>query len=100
MSEIVDPVASDRRRNWGLLFLAGGGIAMTALAGWLAWSFVYAPWPAATADERIEWLGWALIGSLGLTGIVLTGFAGLIVKRTLRLSKDGLEVTDQAGNGS
>ena len=97
MSEIVDPRASDLRRNWGLFFLAGGGVSMTAMAGGLAWAFVYSPWPATTADARIEWLGWALIGSLGLVGIVLTGFAGLLVKRTIRLSKDGLEVSDKDG---
>lgn len=99
MTDIVDPKSSDMRRNWGLFFLAGGGVAMSAMSAGLAWAFVYSPWPVTTADARIEWLGWALIGSLGLVGIVLTGFAGLIVKRTLRLSKDGLEVTDQAGNG-
>jgi len=83
--DVVDPVASDRRRNWGLLFLAGGGIAMTAYAA-------YALWLVRDHANYAFYLG---AGALALVAIVLTGFAGLIVKRTLRLSKDGLEVTDQ-----
>ena len=86
MADIVDPVSSDRRRDWGLLLLAGGGMAMTTYAA-------YALWLVRDVADYAFYLG---AGALGLVAIVLTGFAGLIVKRTLRLSKDGLEVTDQA----
>ncbi len=95
MTEIVDPKSSDRRRDWGLILLAGGGMAMTAFAGWLAYSFMYGPWPDDTAATRLGWLGWALIGCLGLVGVVLTGFSGLLVKRTLRLGKDGFQSEDK-----
>lgn len=80
----VDPLRSDRRRDWGLLFLAGGGMAMTAFATWSLWLVRETP-------SFAFWLG---MTAMGMVGIVLTGFAGLIVKRTLRLSRDGLEVAD------
>jgi hypothetical protein len=82
--EPVDLVRSDRRRDWGLLFLAGGGMAMTAYAG-------CALYLVRAQANLAFWLGMA---AMGLVGVVLTGFAGLIVKRTLRLSRDGLEVAD------
>lgn len=88
MTEIVDPVASDRRRNWGLILLAGGGMAMTAYAA-------YALWLVKDHADYAFYLG---LSAMGLVGIVLTGFAGLLVKRTVRLSKDGFEVTDQGSN--
>lgn len=90
MSEIVDPKASDIRRNWGLFFLAGGGVAMTAYAV----ASLYVLYEKNGPLEYVYYLG---LAALGLVGIVLTGFAGLIVKRTIRLSKDGLEVSDQPG---
>jgi len=82
--EPVQAHRSDRRRDWGLLFLAGGGIAMTAYAG----AALYLV--RAVADLAF-WLGMA---AMGLIGVVLTGFAGLVVKRTLRIGRDGLEVAD------
>lgn len=75
---------SDRRRDQGLLFLAGGGMAMTAFASAALWLV------RAQADLAF-WLG---LCAMALIGVVLTGFAGLIVKRTLRISRDGVEVAD------
>lgn len=80
----VDPLRSDRRRDWGLLFLAGGGVAMTAFAA----ASLY------LVREQASLAFWLGLAAMGLIGVVLTGFAGLIVKRTLRLSRDGLEVAD------
>jgi hypothetical protein len=87
MSEIVDPVASDRRRNWGLILLAGGGMAMTVYAA----VSLYLLYLQNAPVRYVFWLG---LGALVLVGIVLTGFSALLVKRTFRLGKDGVEYTD------
>ena len=84
MAEIVDPIRSDRRRDLGLLALFGGGIAMTAYAG-------YALWLVRDNASFVFWLG---LSALSLVAITLTGFAALVVKRTIRLSRDGLEISD------
>lgn len=90
--DVVDPASSDRRRNWGLAFLAGGGVAMTAFASVAMWMIYERRGPL----EYVFYLG---LAAMALVAVVLTGFAGLLVKRTLRLSKDGLEVTDQVVPG-
>lgn len=90
MAEEVNPARSDRRRDWGLLFLAGGGIAMTAYAA-------YALWLVRDHADFAFYLG---AGALLLVAIVLTGFAGLIVKRTIRVNAPGGfggEISDQGG---
>lgn len=87
VTDIVDPARSDRRRDLGLLALFGGGIAMTAYAA-------YALWLVRDNASFVFWLG---LSALALVAITLTGFAALIVKRTIRLSKDGLEISDHGG---
>jgi hypothetical protein len=85
MTEIVDPASSDRRRNWGLIMLAGGGMAMTAYAAAALW---------LVRDDR-DYAFYLGAGALGLVGVVLTGFSALLVKRTFRVSRDGLDYSDQ-----
>ena len=89
MSEIVDPIRSDRRRDLGLLALFGGGISMTGYAA-------YALWLVRHDASFVFWLG---LSALALVAITLTGFAALIVKRTIRLSRDGLEISDHQDEG-
>lgn len=84
MTELVDPAASDRRRNWGLVLLAGGGMAMTAYACAALW---------LVRDDR-DYAFYLGAGALGLVGVVLTGFSALLVKRTFRVSRDGVEYAD------
>ena len=85
MTEIVDPAASDRRRNWGLILLAGGGMAMTAFASAALW---------LVRDDR-DYAFYLGAGALGLVGVVLTGFSALLVKRTIWVTRDGLDYSDQ-----
>jgi hypothetical protein len=89
MSDIVDPVASDRRRNWGLALLAGGGMAMTLFAACALW----------LVRERADYAFWLGLSAMALVGVVLTGFAGLLIKRTIRIGRDGFEVSDQGREG-
>lgn len=93
MTEIVDAAASDRRRTWGLLFLAGGGIAMTGYAvGALVILYL--------RNAPLAYVFYLGLGALLLIGIVLTGFSALLVKRTFRLGRDGVEYSDTADSGN
>ena len=87
MSEIVDAAASDRRRNWGLILLAGGGMAMTAFAA-AALAILY------IREAPLAFVFYLGLAALALVGIVLTGFSALLVKRTFRIGKDGVEYAD------
>ena len=64
----------DGRRGFALLFMLGGGIAMTIYAGFALWFVRNNP---------------GYVVTLGLSAhlavlVVLTGFAGLLVKRMLK----------------
>ena len=87
MTELVDVKSSDMRRNWGLVMLAGGGVAMTAFSAVALWMLYdrHAP------SSYLLYMG---LGSLTLVGIVLTGFSALLVKRTFRIGRDGVEYND------
>lgn len=74
MTDVVDTTASDRRRTWGLVLLAGGGMAMTGYAAWALW----------LVRENATYAFYLGLSAMALIGIVLTGFAGLLVKRTIR----------------
>lgn len=86
-AEIVDPRASDNRRNWGLALLAGGGMSMTLFAA----ASLFILWDRNGPLDYVFYLG---LASLALVGIVLTGFSALLVKRTFRLGKDGVSYSD------
>lgn len=87
MTEIVNAHTSDMRRNWGLALLSGGGMAMTAFSAVTLWMLYDRHAPAS----YLLYMG---LGSLTLVGIVLTGFSALLVKRTFRIGKDGVEYND------
>lgn len=90
MAEIVDQTRSDRRRDWGLVLLAGGGMAMTAFAT-AALVILYA------RHAPLSYVFYLGLAALALVGIVLTGFSALLVKRTFRIGRDGVEYSDTAG---
>lgn len=87
MTELVDVKSSDMRRNWGLVMLAGGGVAMTAFSA-------VALWMLYDRNAPSSYLLYMGLGSLTLVGIVLTGFSALLVKRTFRIGRDGVEYND------
>lgn len=87
MTEIVNATTSDQRRNWGLAMLAGGGMAMTAFSAVALWMLYDRHAPAS----YLLYMG---LGSLTLVGIVLTGFSALLVKRTFRIGREGVEYSD------
>ncbi|TKD50591.1 hypothetical protein [Sphingomonas baiyangensis] len=86
MRALGDP---EGRRGAALIFLAAGGVAMTAYAS-------YALWLVRARPDFAFYLG---AGALILIAIVLTGFAGLLVKRSVKggIGVATFEVTDQPG---
>lgn len=80
-------VTQEGRRGWALMLMTGGGIAMTTFAG-------FALWFVRTDPSYAFYLG---AGALALVGIVLTGFAALLVKRTIKGSIFGnsFEISDE-----
>lgn len=89
MGEIVDPARSDRRRDWGLALLAGGGMAMTALAV-AALVILY------LRESPLDYVFYMGLAALALVGVVLTGFSALLVKRTFRIGPTGVDYSDTA----
>lgn len=87
MTDIVSVDASDKRRTWGLILLAGGGMAMTAFASVVLW----------LVRENADYAFYLGLCAMGLIGIVQTGFAGLLMKRTIRANILGneVEISDQ-----
>lgn len=74
-NELIDKfLTSEGRRAAAIIFMAAGGAVMTAYA------FV-ALWMVASIPAYVFWLGLASHVSV-LT--ILTGFAGLLVKRMLK----------------
>ena len=86
--EVVDPIASDKRRTWGLILLAGGGMSMTIYASFVLW----------LVRHDATYAFYLGLSAMALIGVVLTGFAGLLVKRTLKASVAGssFEASDQS----
>lgn len=72
---------TERLKLMAFLAQAGGGVAMTAFAGYAMF---------ALADLRAVWpLFYLGFGALVLVGIVITGFAGLLIVRELEISGPG-----------
>jgi len=90
MTDFVNPDASDKRRTWGLILLAGGGMAMTAFASVVLW----------LVRDNADYAFYLGLCAMALIGVVLTGFAGLLMKRTIRATILGneIEVSDQGAN--
>lgn len=81
---LADP---EGRRGAALLFMAAGGVAMTGYGA-------YALWLVRGRPDYAFYLG---LSAMGLIAIVLTGFAGLLIKRTIRGSVLGnsFEISDE-----
>lgn len=75
----------DIRRYLAILFSAGGSITLTAMLGVLIWLLA-----AQTA-----YLFWISIGLLVLVGLHQTGFISLLVKRSIIISKDEVQIVDR-----
>lgn len=81
---LLDP---EGRRAWALMLLCGAGVAMTAFAS----VGLY------LVRERPTYVFYLAAGAMLLIGIVITGYAGLLVKRDIDINALGLKfrVSDQ-----
>lgn len=65
----------EKLRQIMVWMLFGAGIVCTAMAVgtlWIAWR---GGWPAGTEAQRLEIIGWALLGALGGMGAVIVSLA-------------------------
>jgi len=81
---LLDP---EGRRAWALMLMAGGGLAMTVFAG-------FSLYLVRSVPAYAFYLG---LAALFLIGIVITGYAGLLIKRTIKGSVLGssFEISDE-----
>lgn len=88
-------------RDWrmllALVFLAGGGMAVTALAAAALYSLGWMDWPAVVAPARIRWLGYFGISSLGLIAIVLTSFGFVLGRRAWKVKAGSFDASAEGG---
>lgn len=75
---------SDTRRDWALIVVSAGGMAMTIFAGFSLWLLSGNP-------GYIFYLGMAAMAQIA---IIFTGILGLLVKRRLSLTKSEFKVSD------
>lgn len=75
------------RRGWALMLMAGGGVSMTIFAA-------FALYLVRSVPAYAFYMG---LGALALIGIVITGYAGLLIKRTIKGSVLGnsFEISDE-----
>lgn len=80
-----------------LAFLAGGGAAMTAYAGFALYLIGWEDWPDAVAPLRIRWLGYLGLAALVLVAIVLTSFGFVLGRRAWRIKAGSIEGSAEGG---
>lgn len=83
---------ADRLKLLAILFQAGAGVTMTAMAGYALWNLAHfkAVWP-------VFYLG---AGALALIGVVTTGFGALLYKRTVEFEAFGTKFKAQDQEGA
>ena len=81
---LADP---EGRRGAALLFMAAGGVAITGYGA-------YALWLVRGRPDYAFYLG---LSAMVLIAIVLTGFAGLLIKRTIKgtVLGNSFEISDE-----
>lgn len=82
--------SADGRRTWALIALVGGCAMFTAMAAWALHLVRH-------NAGFVFWLGLAAHAQV-LVG--MTGIAALLVKRQLKVSREGIEISDNAGGGN
>lgn len=76
---------SENRRDWALMALFGGAVVMTLFAA-------FAMYWVSDNPKYVLWLGLAAHAQIVIS---ISALAGLLVKRSLKVSRTGLEIVDQ-----
>lgn len=74
----------DVRRYLAIMFMAGGAMAMTVLVG----AIIY------LLSANAVYLFWIAVGLLVLIGLMQTGFVALLAKRSVVITKEGIDLRD------
>ena len=85
------------RRTVLALAFAGAGIALTAVAIWLAARILDDDWPGTLAASRLNITGNALMVVLALIGLVLTGLGMSVALRQVSAKFLGADFTATGG---
>ncbi len=83
----------DLRAFIALAASVGGSIALTGLAAAIVAILWLGTWPVATAELRIGLLGKAMMLALAGSLLVLISLGLAINKRSVKLTRDGLDVS-------
>lgn len=87
-SEITEELGSvakaDRRRDWALVILAGGGMTMT----------LYSIAVLYMSQSEVKYVFYLGVLAMLQIFVVFTGLLGLLVKRNLTISRAGITVSD------
>ena len=74
----------DGRRAWSFLALSGGAMVNTTFAAW-------AMFIVRAHAGLVFWLG---LSAQALSMVCITALGALLVKRSVKISRDGAEITD------
>lgn len=75
----------DGRRGWALVALVGGAMTFTGIAAFGAWEL----------RNQAGFIFWLTLAAHAQVAIVLASLGGLLVKRMFKVTRDGLDYTDQ-----
>ena len=84
MTPVIVDARADKRRDWALFFLSGGGMVMTVYAASVLWLVKGIP-------SYVFYMG--LFAHIQIL-VVFTGILGLLVKRELKISKNEINISD------
>lgn len=75
----------DGRRGWALVALVGGAMTLTAMAAFGVYEL----------RNNAGLTFWLALAAHGQVAIVLASLGGLLVKRMFKVTRDGLDYSDQ-----
>lgn len=81
---------SDTRKEWALIALFGGGVIMT----------IYATICLCLVSDNPKYVFYLGLCSMVMVFTVLSGLMGMLVRRSLKISKRGIDVTDLSNDDS
>lgn len=88
----------DLRAIIALVFSILGTVSLTAVAVWIVWILWRGGWPVATAPQRIDKLGLALVLVLVIMGATMVGLGLAINRREVKASAFGASFEASGGD--
>lgn len=80
--------ASDKRKDWALWIITGGGMSMT----------LYALWALYLVQSNVKYVYYLGVAAMINIFVLFGAIAGLLVRRTVNISKNGLIMEDHDNN--